>query len=251
MFPLRGGLAPLTLATKAARNGLLNNLVAYWGLDEISAGSNALDKHSNALALALTNNPGVADGKVYAKARSFDGSTQWFSRNTEAMLSTGDIDFAVAAWVYPTNANATHAIAGKYRLTASANREWLLRISASRYEFRVSATGSFPTVATVANTYGAPALNTWTFVCAWHDSVSNTLNISINNGMVDSVAHTTGVFASNAPLMLGTYDDATPDTFWSGRIGPVKFWKGATLAAAQRTALYNAGAGLAYSAFTA
>jgi hypothetical protein len=47
------------------------------------------------------------------------------------------------------------------------------------------------------------------------------------------------------------------DPLWfSGRIGPVAMWKsapggGGVLTAAQRTALWNGGAGLAYADFTA
>lgn len=42
---------------------------------------------------------------------------------------------------------------------------------------------------------------------------------------------------------------------WIGRVGPTMFWKsaaggGGVLTAAQRTALYNGGAGLAYANFT-
>ena len=42
-------LAKITLDMTFESNGLLNNLVAYWALDEAAGANDALDKHSNAL----------------------------------------------------------------------------------------------------------------------------------------------------------------------------------------------------------
>ena len=81
----------------ATGNGLLTNLVGYWGLDEAAGANNALDKHSNALTLTQTGSPGSAAGKVYAGSRTFDGSGQQFSRASATSLQMGDLDFAIAA----------------------------------------------------------------------------------------------------------------------------------------------------------
>jgi len=53
--------------------------------------------------------------------------------------------------------------------------------------------------------------------------------------------------------MVGT---RTGEYTFDGRLGPIAFWKssagnGGVLTAAQRTALYNGGDGLAYASFTA
>jgi hypothetical protein len=104
-----------------------------------------------------------------------------------------------------------------------------------------------------ANTLGAPAINTWYCIVSWHDSVANTINISINNGGVDSTVWAGGVRDSTTAFEISGYNGGA-DAF-NGRTGPTMFWKsaaggGGVLTAAQRSALYNGGAGLPYASFT-
>ena len=228
-------------------NGLLTGLVAYWGLDEASG--NALDKHSGGLTLTQSGNPGADTGKVYATARTFNGSSQYFSRNSEAALQTGNIDFAIAAWVYlPSVTGDNKPIV--YKGGTSSAIDYYLDYSVYVARFRLVVTANGSTEAWVAaDTFGAASSNTWYFVAGWHDAVANTLNIAINGGAADSAAHSTGVYAGTGAFAIGKIQ--AYNKFLSGRIGPVAFWKNRTLDATARAALYNGGAGLAYSAFTA
>ena len=223
----------------AAGNGLLTGLVAYWGLDEASG--NALDKHSGGLTLTQTNSPGASTGIVYGTARTFNG-TQYFRRNSEAALQTGNIDFALAAWVYVAD-TANRSIAGKFNYSTN-NREFALIHESTLAQFVVSADGS----GTLSRAQlSLPTQNAWHFYVAWHDATANKIYLQIDNGTPAETAHSTGVFVGASPFdigyLFGVYS-------WSGRIGPVTFWKNRTLSADDRTALWNGGAGLAYSAFT-
>lgn len=240
-------------------NGLLNNLVAYWPLNEAAGANNALDLHTNGLTLTQTASPGSAAGKVYAGARTFNGSTQYFSRASEALLQTGDVDFTVATWVFLSNTTHLADIVNHYRVTPDLKRAWLMRyeFSVSRFNVYVSSDGTYTNGVTAtelrANSFGAASAATWYLFNFWHDSVANTINVQINNGTVDSKEWTAGIYVSPAAFGIGKYENS--DAYLNGRIGPVAMWKsaaggGGCLTAAQRTALYNSGAGLTYASFT-
>ncbi len=221
----------------AAGNGLLANLIGYWGLDEAGGANDALDKHTNALTLAQTGSPGSAAGLVYAGAR-VTANGKYFARNSEALLQTGDIDVTVAAWIYPTSISAEAAILSKWGGTAN---EYLLEFNPTTSNKLTWAAGGSVNIA-------FSALNQWSLVVCWHDSVNNLVGISVNAGTPETAAHTTGINSSNGVFRIGAIQSALIP--FAGRVGPVVMWK-RVLSPTDRTALYNAGAGLTYAAFTA
>lgn len=228
-----------------ASNGLLTGLVAYWPLSEASG--NAIDAHSNGLTLTAQNAPGADTGQVYASARTFNGSNQYFSRASEAALQPGGVDFAIAAWVYLVSKVAPRPILSKCNTASTATWEYDLTYYnvTDRFWFRIS-NGSALFTAT-ANNYGSPPTGEFALICAWNDSASKKIYISMDNGTPDEATYTGTIPTTTQPLLVGTLF-----TFWhSGRIGPVAMWKNRTLSAADRTALWNGGAGLAYASFTA
>lgn len=247
---------PPAPAAAAAGNGLLNNLVAYWGLDEAGGANNALDKHSHGLTVAQVASPGSNTGKVYVGARTFDGSTQYFSRADDIYTSTGDVDFTIAAWVYLSGVTTNQIIVAK---TGSTFEYALLYVRDdsspnNRFGFYVSSNGSTLTTHQ-ANTFGAASANTWYLVIAHHDAANNQIGICVNAGTPDTVSYSTGVYDGAGSFNIGAALYPTILYQLAGRIGPVMMWKsapggGGVLTADQRTALYNAGAGLAYASFT-
>ena len=237
----------------AAGNGLLNNLIAYWPGNE--ANGNALDAHTNALHLTDTNTVTSNPGLVYALARQYTAvnGERHVRPGDDALLSTGDIDFTLAGWLRFDTLAGT--LASKY--DAAANSEYGIYYGAfvaNRFTFTVRDAANTVSTSRAATTFGLPVVTTWYLIIGWHDSVANTLNIQVNNGAVDSQAYALGVCDSAATFRIGCFA-AAGSALMNGRIGPTMFWKsaaggGGVLTAAQRTALYNAGAGLTYAAFT-
>ncbi len=224
-------------------NGLLTNLVAYWGLDEAAGANNALDKHSNGLTLTHANSPGSTAGLVYAGARTLSGANQYFNRASETLLQVGDIDATWAAWVYVTNVGALRPIIAK---DDTSTREYSVLIETDRRIRLLIFSGAGSAGRVDFNSVGTVTLNAWSFVVAWHDSVNNLIGISVDNGTPTTAARTTGIYAGAAPFRIGSL----ASNMYIGTIGPVAMWK-RVLSSTDITALYAAGAGLAYSAFTA
>lgn len=217
---------------------LTTNLVAYWSLEEAS-GSRA-DATGRGNTLLETGTPGNAAG-IVSNAAVLDTSN-YLSLATNADVSPGDTDFTWALWMRSRISISNMDVLGKW---AGGQLEYDFYLSAGAVlSFLVSTTGSdFPGIA--ASSFGALAPTTWYWVCAWHDSVGNTLNVCINNGTVDSVAHSAGVFQGTAALLLAKSNFVTA---FDGRLDEVGLWH-RVLTSGERAQLYNAGAGLAYSAF--
>jgi hypothetical protein len=225
---------------------LADNLTAYWSLDEASG--NAIDAHSTNDLPETGGTITSTTGKVGNCRVFLNADTEWFELADNAALSTGDIDFTIAAWLYfDTGSIAAFPMAvSKFSATAAqAEHIIYLDTNANRFTFRIGSGGS--AVDVVANNHGAVSGNTWYFVVAWHDSVNNQTGISVNAGTADTQAHSGGVNDGNAPFQIGagTYDSR----YWDGRIDEVGFWK-RVLSGAERTELYNAGSGRDYAYIT-
>jgi hypothetical protein len=235
----------------AAGNGLLNNLIAYWKLDEAGGANNALDAHSGARTLTQNNSPGSATGLVYSTARAFDGYTsrRYFSRTSETALQGGDNDYTIAAWVYLNTVTANQAIITKwvssveYYMVYNYN-DW----SATPYWLFVMDGTSLP-----ATNAGAATVSTWYLVTFWYDAANDTMGISVNNGTPNTQ---TGVGAGATGTEAFRIGNLAGGAYYpNARIGPLMMWKstpgnGGVLTSTQRTALYNSGNGLAYASFT-
>lgn len=218
-----------------------NNLIAFWNLGEANGATRVDSVGSN--NLADTNTVTQETGKIGKSAGFVAASAQLLSIADNADLSTGDIDFTFACWLYlEAKPGAPMRIAGKYNFSGD-QREWLLLWddAADRYQFVISELGTGASnVVVTANNFGAPPVKTFALVVIWHDSVANTINIQVNNGAIDSTAHAGGVFDSSASFTLGNSIDIAG--YWDGRIDAAGFWK-KVLTPQEKTIIYNDGFG--------
>lgn len=216
----------------ASGSTLYTGLQAFWKLDEAS-GTRVDEWGDNDLTDVNTVTGAV--GKIGNACQFTAANSERLSIVDNAALSMGDFDFSLAGWVYLDSVGVQRGIAGKYTTVL----EYQVYINTSnQIVFYVSSDGVGSTV--VTNTATALSVSTWYFVCAWHDSVANTINVSVNNGTAASVAHTTGVRNGSDPFTLGSEGLAL---YWNGRLDAWGVWKKA-LSASERTTLYNGGAGL-------
>lgn len=216
---------------------LIDNLVSYWACDEASG--SLLDAHSTN-HLTDSNNSGTTTGKVNG-ARIVDrfgpgfSGTQYFYTASNSSLQTGDIDFTLAMWIYEGSDTAGDMrFISKYSGTASTSEYTTDYVSFNGTRTFSFFGGSSSSGVTVSwNAYK----NTWAHVVWWHDSVNDEIGVAINAGTPTIEPHVIGVNSTSADFVVGYRT--------SGWIDEIGFWK-RVLTSAERTELYNSGAGLAY-----
>lgn len=237
---VKGASAQFSTSSNNNPAALNNGLVGYWKLDESSTGAGAVsrsDSSGNGNTLTdtatVTSNPGK-----FGNAGQFTRTnTEYLSITDNSSLSTGDIDFTFSAWVYVDTtggAGIFNNVAGKDGNTNQ--REWVLYTGNNTPVFRFAVspdgTSSSNGIATSTTTLST---STWYFVVAWHDSVSNTVNIQVNNGAVDSTSYSSGTADRTGDFQIGANIGGQA---WDGRIDEARFYK-RVLSSADRTALYN------------
>lgn len=230
---------PFAGGTFATDLDILTSLIAWWKLEEASGtrvdsvgGNNLTDNNTVTSAVGV-----VGNAASFAKA-----SNESLSIPDNIALSTGDIDFMCTYWVKQTSKTSEMVHVGKYTTTGN-QREWLVEYSVAtdRFIFIVSSNGTAFTLHT-ASSLGSPVNGTWYFVAVWHDAVNNTLNIQVNNGTVDSVAYSGGVFNSTSSFRIGDRNAGSALPF-DGQIDEVRFYK-RILTAAERQLLYLSPSGV-------
>jgi hypothetical protein len=217
-------------------------LIADWALEEASGTRADSEPTAPAHNLADNNTVTSAVGVVGNCALFVKANNESLTETDTADISTGDIDFGLAGWVKLVTKTASQSIIGHWGASAGT-RSWRFyyNSSNSRFEFHVSSDGSATAVTQVASTFGAPATNVFYFFYVAHDSVNNTVNISINNGTVDSTSYSSGSFNATAEFQMGGFGSGG---LWvDGYLDQVRFYK-KVLTAAEVTRLYNGGTGM-------
>lgn len=240
LSPLSGSLGVLGRSRGvAAPSTLLDSLGFYAKLDEASGTRNDSVGTSH---LAPTNAPLSAAGKVGDAALFAAASSQYLSVADNATLSTGNIPFTLAAWVY-VSSTANQMILGKTSLDGSNGYEYVLYYfnSTARVGFGVGNGTSFQAVQ--CTNFGALSQNTWYCMIGWHDSVAATLNIQVNNATVTTAARTVTPADTTMPFGIGGTSGNT--SRFTGRVDEAALWK-RVLTVAERTALYAGGNGVTY-----
>lgn len=217
-------------------------LVSYWKLEEASGeradsyGTNHLTDH---------NGVGQAVGKVGDAAQFVGASNEYLSRADNASLSTGDVDFWGAAWVYldslPPN---VFQILGKLELSAAGEWNLQLRNDTGRFHFRLFNGGGL-----VGNAEWtvSPTTSTWYHLCWYHDAAANQIGISMDGGAFATAATSGSPTDTAIDFTLGSFSDAL-FFFYDGRLDSVAFGKSppggiAAIIDEIRDSLYNNGDG--------
>lgn len=229
------GFIGQAVAGAAASYPLLDNLIAYWNLDEASG--TRYDSHTNGLHLTDNNTVGASSGggpdggdaALFVAANS-----EYLSRTSESLLKIGDEDFTFSLWVYTATVNKT--------LIYKANAEYRLdyvSTALGKFSFEMN---NYAVIANVAFT----SYSTWAFVVVTHDSAANTLSISVNNGTPVTVG-TGGNYPAN---QSNAFRIGGGQFFMDGRMAYIGYWK-RVLTSDEHTWLYNSGAGRTFAALAA
>lgn len=221
---------------------LYSRLVSYWPLHEASGTRYDATGQGN----HLTDNATVTQnvGPVTYAADFDDSIPEYLSRVDNASLSTGDIDYSFALWLWMDDKATSHHFVGKWNPTGTEN-EYILNydVVGDRFNFFIrnaanTATGDFDN-----NVFGSPSTSVWYFLYFAHDSVNDLIIQEVNLGGYQESAWSQGGRDSTAEFRLGRSQVAAG--FLDGRMAEVGFWK-RVLTKQERTWLYNNGLGRTY-----
>lgn len=230
-------------ATVANVGGIVLNTgpAAYWKLDEVS-GTRA-DSGVNGQNLA-DNNTVTSNAGIISNAAEFTRANNESLSVVDSSFLSASAYFSVACWVNLTSKGTgteLRFVASKDGVS-SGTREWGLYYdpSSDRFIFYTGRTASASIDQVIASTFGSPSTGVWYFIAAKHDTFLGRNYISVNAGVENSAAFTTGPPDSASPFRIGDLDFATVYN-WDGRIDEFGFWNKA-LSFADIAYLYNAGA---------
>lgn len=220
--------------------------VAHWGM---AAASGNESDDINGQTLVAVNTPGSTTGMI-GNARQFNSaSSRRFTLSDNATMSTGNLDFWCAAWLYLDSKTANQFCISKG--TSSTTEYYLQYLTASdRFAWNIRGAAGGTVRTATATTFGSPSLATWYLVIGYHDAVNDLVGISVNGGAWDTTA-TVGTAPADQSGTFTVGAEASAVAFWDGRIDEVIFGKSpplgiAALAGEIRDRLWNSSAGRAY-----
>jgi hypothetical protein len=215
-------------------NPLLNNLVAYWKLDETSG--TRFDSTANNNDLTDNNSVGFATGKI-SNAASFDGSN-YFTVTNSSLNITGAI--SIAGWVYAVDRAQRQNIFTGYSSISPfpGYGVGIAIININKWQWwSGSGTGWVRSTSDVA-------LNTWTHI-AFTLSSTGALNIYLN-ATLDRTTTASVLASYSGQRVLGAAAGGVDNLLVSGtRIDEFGIWN-RELTSSEITQLYNSGSGLTY-----
>jgi len=218
------------------------DLISYYPLNETggtrvdSVGSNDLSDNAT-----VTSNP----GQIGTAAQFTAANSEYLNVADNPEHSFADEDFAIAGWFYLDSKAANLSAVTKWNVQTVSREYALSYLTVSdRFAFSVSGDGSAFTEL-LADDFGSPSTGVWHFIVVEHNATSNEISIQINNGTVDTTAHTTGVNDGTADFRLGALVGGAGNTvaFWDGRQDEIAIWE-RLLTTTERTELYNNGNGV-------
>lgn len=207
---------------------------AHWRMDTIAATTPDLFGGLN-----LTNFGPVVESGLIGNSLGFHVG-DWLE-SSDASFQTGDIRFGFTGWIRRFNTGATsEPIIDKWAIAGS--RQYRISVSSGNIIFQVSSNGTAS--AGVASTFHL-ALNEWTFFACWHDPVTNTINIKVNDLPTISTSHSGGVFSAATTFGVGINEETSAATLDAG-LDSVTFWKNGFPTENELDAIYNAAIGADY-----
>lgn len=234
-------------------NNLRVGLKAYWKFNEVSG--NRADS-INSYTLTDNNTVGsTANGKIGRAAVFVPANSEYLSYATAAEddfdIEFGDPSFTFGGWVR-LGATSSQSIFNKEG-AALADRSPQIGVAnnggSQQFAVAVRKADDSGFHLLFASTHGTPATNVFIFLVAWLNSGTDTLNIQINDGTVDSLDLAGGGVKSTptAPINFGRIATAN---FATGLMDEM-FWVRRVYNSAERSLIYNGGSGLPLSGWGA
>lgn len=220
-------------------NVLLDNLKAYWALDEVS-GTTVNDSHGtyNGVTNATVNSAGIL-----GRSETFARASSQYAYFGSEVGDMGTDDFSVSLWIYVTSYPNTNAgIIGNW---GAAPYWYLTLVPANQIMFCTHFTSS--NIMTYSN--AAITRNKWVHVAVTVDRDGYQriyVDGVLQNDSDDVSAHASVIMNNNRNFNIGNIGGQADGYYFNGLIDEVALFQGIVLSQADVTALYNSNSGKAY-----
>lgn len=251
-------MAKVAVRRSITNNGLLTGLISYWTLSE-AAGNARADSYGSYPFAEVGGTVARDTGKVYTYAADFVGGENNDVLSRESFMPAHDEAWTLAAWARldAWSTTGTPGEPGFYRVILSDQEAQIGRQLGTNYAKQVYCmyqVKSGSAYGTHHNSFTDAFLNVWHLIVTWFDPDTNTMYLQVDNEATPATdtmaAPDWSASGYTANTLIGNSLVWYPNYQWAGQIGPVAAWN-RVLTEQERTALWNGGAGLAYSSFTA
>lgn len=230
--------------------GLLDGLRGYWDCDE-AGGSDRVSK-VNGIDFVETGTVTSVTGALGDAVDGTGNASNILDQASTPLLLFGDEPMTVSCWA---NVNVGENLSNGPILAvwdATGNqRSWLLWFRAGgveRWQFLASSDGSASS--SINSALAPPFDGTFQHVVIQHDPVGNVITLRVDDGAVQSQAHTTGLFAtSTARPGLGVINQGGTAIVHIQHADEIGVWD-RLLSDDEITELNNGGTPLPFTSFT-
>lgn len=224
---------------------LIDNIVAYWKLDEASG--DAADATGNGHTGVNTSITYSTTGAVINNAGQFNGSSGVLTVANNAALNLESIDNSISFWTRPTNVTTAGYLMWKGSYGASLS-QWYVRIStAGKLQIGYSYNSDASYDYYPCNT--ALSINTLYHIRITRNATTRVIKVYINNvedGVTTLTAGAAVTTADTLALLFGCQAPSGSNIgFYAGSLDEIGIWS-RVLSDAEGTSLYNGGAGFQY-----
>lgn len=219
-------------------NTLTDRLVAYWKFDETSYGSPVTSFGQLTSTLTANNSPASSTTAKFGRAANLlELDTDYFSMSDNAAVSFGNEDFTITGWYRVDDTSTDRRAIHKGSGIDPSNFAYALRYSSSGNVWRWAISSGSSTTGVNSSTFSSGVFQ---FVVCYHDSVANTIGISVNGGSFATASWSSGSWDDSGAFYVGL--DPSSMTGYDGFIDDVAIWR-RMLTAAEIAYLYNGGTG--------
>ena len=177
---------------------LLDSLEAYWKCDETSG--NRVDSHTNGLDFIQTGFVGSVAGKLNSAVDGTGVAANSLDQPSTANLLFGNEAMAISCWA---NVNAGEQLTNGPIVavwdTTGNQRCYRLGYAAvpQRWRFIVSSDGTGGNSTILLSAAAPPFNGTFQHIVVQHNPITDVITMQVNDGPVQSAAHTGGLFAGS------------------------------------------------------
>jgi len=257
-----------TVVPEAA--SIYNNLVSWWAMDDNAASTTVLDSFASN---NMTTVGGFNTSSWYANSPAFlngwlgipsSANDVWLARSNTNLDKSGSTDFSFGAWVKVTgyttfSGGLGSTVMGRLPIVSgSTNYSYGIYLnrdsSTPLWLFAVSSNGTSLTTTSTTAAAAATLSTTWYLVIADYDHTNSQIRVTVNGTTSTPTSWSSTLFAGNANFSTGqgANNGSVVDTSRAMTMQVNEaFFVNKALTSAEKTYLYNAGAGKTWAQFKA